>query len=324
MSRRRPLTVFFMAHSRRRYLEQTVGQLVACEQAVLKRISVVFLVTSRKDVRALIRPLFRLWRAGTPAWIVIKGKYAAKAHAISRAKSDFIMKCDEDIFMTSATWAAFITRSLEADWTNTKVVSPIVSSGIPSYELFLAHYGSPSLVGEMEQILATVQIPGDLWGADYRKLEGIYRDDGAEAFFRVVKRLNHPYKGIHPLRLSEEGQRRLVRFCIDEQNWRRPDLDLGWVEIAVSPYFCNSAFISTTSFYREAVEGMASGRFFSDGFDEVALNQALDLDGRKILFDAACVAIHPSYNSIGLVYSDLSDDFFRFVADGGLFRSFSP
>ena len=320
MLRRRSITVFFMAHSRRNYLEHTVRQLAACETATLKLVSVVFLVTSKKDVRALLRSLLRLWISGVPARIVIAGKYSSKAEEISRATTDFIMKCDEDIFMTSATWTAFVTRALEADWTNVRVISPIISSGIPSYELFLSHYGSPSFKAEMAHILAKVEIPGDLWGADYSGLGGIYRNRGAEEFFRVVKRLHHPYKGIHPLRLSEEGQRRLLRFCMEDQRWSRPDPNFGWVEIAASPYFCNSAFISTSSFYRGVVEGMASGRYFDDGFDEVALNQALDNDGRRILFDTACVAIHPSYNSIGSVYRDLSDEFFRFVSGGGLLQ----
>jgi hypothetical protein len=50
---------------------------------------------------------------------------------------------------------------------------------------------------------------------------------------------------------------------------------------------------------------------YFDGFDELPLNEILDLRGRRIEFIIECLAIHPSYNSIGDDFEMISDSFFK-------------
>ena len=80
-----------------------------------------------------------------------------------------------------------------------------------------------------------------------------------------------------------------------------------------SPYFCNSVFIVGTKTYNDVVAGIDKGVFFSDGFDEVALNQYMDLSGRNVYFNSGVAAIHPSYNTIGYQYESISDKFFSTI-----------
>jgi hypothetical protein len=55
------------------------------------------------------------------------------------------------------------------------------------------------------------------------------------------------------------------------------------------------------------------GEYYNDNFEELAINQHLDYLGRPFFVAQGCAAIHPSYNSIGSLYEELSDRLFDAV-----------
>ena len=218
------------------------------------------------------------------------------------------MKLDEDIFMTTAVWERFLRDCFE-DMPLQSVLAPVISSGIPGVEPFLTSFSDQAFAIQFRKKLGQVKIPNS-WGANYESLIGKYDSESQEEFFAAVNDINHHYKGVHPLRFSEELQRELVNQILKNASWRKP-LETGErTEFNSFPYFCNSAFVTSASVYREVIEGVDKGIYFTDGFDEVALNQYLERRGRPLIFNGATAAIHPSYNTIGANYVAISDHFF--------------
>ena len=54
---------------------------------------------------------------------------------------------------------------------------------------------------------------------------------------------------------------------------------------------------------------------YRDDFDEVPLNLYCDNNNLKKIYIKNGFAVHPSYNTLGVLYSKISDDFFDFISD---------
>lgn len=301
------LNIYIFAHSRRKYIYRILQELIQVDSKLLNEITIVLLVDNFTQSGML--QLIRFLRTHKINFhVVARRKYLDKSRVVSRAKSKLVMKLDEDIFMTSPVWERFLIDTFEEMPMQT-VIAPVISSGIPGVELFLSNFSDRAFATHFREKLALVKIP-NAWGANYESLFGKYRAENPEGFFAAVRELNHHYKGVHPLRFSEDLQRELIEYVIETSSWENPLPSPRRTEISSAPYFCNSAFVTSTLLYREVIEGIDNGVFFTDGFDEVALNQYLDQRGRPLLFNCATAAIHPSYNTIGPNYAEISDNFF--------------
>lgn len=304
------LNIFIFAHSRSRYIHRILQELIRVDTSVLIEIKVILLVDHFGQSGVL--PIIQLLRKNNVKYSVIaRRRYLDKSRVMSRSKSRLIMKLDEDIFMTSAVWERFLKDCFESMPVQS-VLAPVISSGIPGIELFLSTFTDEAFASQFRVKLGRVRIP-NAWGANYENLVGKYRNDNNKDFFNAVRDVNHHYKGVHPLRFSEELQRELVDKILKTSSWRQPIVTAGGAVYDSFPYFCNSAFVTSTSIYREVIEGVDRGIYFNDGFDEVALNQYLDRRDRPLIFNDATAAVHPSYNTIGPSYAKISDDFFNNV-----------
>lgn len=305
----RLITVNFLAHHRRRYLPAVCSELAAASEETRSRLQAKILIYPLRSFGAVKASARMLRESGIPTRIVSSGNYMGKARVVARARTPLTMKHDEDVFMSRSDWATYVDAAASADWLTWDVLAPVISSGIPGCEHFLDFYASDHLRSSLRQHFAEYRIP-NLWGVNFEPLAGTYRADDPSAFLEAVRRLETPYKGIHPVRLSRFAQEALIDEALRSLRTRAGQPVRDIVPLAASPYFCNNSFVSTTRFYREMIDGIDRGEFYSDGFDEVPLNQALDARGRKIGFVRDALAIHPSYNAVGEAYSQMSDRFF--------------
>lgn len=304
------LNIFVFAHSRRRYIYRILQELMKVDQRILMEIKVTILFDHFGQSGIL--PIIRLLGDNNVKYsVVTRRRYLDKSRIMSRSKSRLVMKLDEDIFMTAPVWERFLKDCFE-NMPLQSVLAPVISSGIPGVEFFLTTFSNKAFADEFRRKLGQVKIP-NIWGANYESLLGKYGAVSQVDFFDAVRKIKHHYKGVHPLRFSEELQRVLVNQILLDSTWRHPTETRVITEHDAFPYFCNSAFITSTSIYREVVEGIESGIYFSDGFDEVALNQYLDRKDRPLIFNCATAAVHPSYNTIGANYVAISDSFFESV-----------
>lgn len=304
------LSIFIFAHSRRKYIYRICQELIWVDTRILEEIKVVLLVDSFTQSGLL--EIIRLLKVnGVACSVIARRRYLDKSRVMSRSKSKLIMKLDEDIFMTSAVWERFLRDCFE-DTPEHSVLAPVISSGIPGVESFLSSFSDEAFAIQFRQKLSQVKIP-NIWGTNYESLLGKYRTDSTEDFFAAVREIDHHYKGVHPLRFSEELQRELIDQVLLSSTWKRPLMGKGGIVPDTAPYFCNSVFITSSKIYREVIEGIDHGEYFTDGFDEVALNQYLDQRERPLFFNNSTAAIHPSYNTIGPNYAEISDHFFNSI-----------
>ena len=301
------LNIFIFAHSRRKYIQRILQELTQVDPQVLMEIKVILLIDHFGQSGIL--PIIRLLRDNNVKYsVVARRRYLDKSRVMSKSKSRLIMKLDEDIFMTAQVWERFLKDCFE-NMPLQSVLAPVISSGIPGVESFLTTFSDKAFADQFRKKLGQIKIP-NAWGANYESLLGKYNSDSQEDFFAAVHKINHHYKGVHPLRFSEELQMELVNQILENSSWREP-LETGEINDSNDfPYFCNSAFVTSASIYREVIEGLDNGVYFNDGFDEVALNQHLERSGRPLIFNGTTAAIHPSYNTIGPNYVAISDHFF--------------
>jgi hypothetical protein len=154
---------------------------------------------------------------------------------------------------------------------------------------------------------ANTHIP-NLWGANYETLNQKYK---IGTFFDSVNELDHCYKGIHPIRIRADLQKTLLDFCIQNKSWDGVSSEL--ISVKNIPYFCNSVFMIQRDHYSNVIDGLVNQRFVFDNFDEVGLNQYIHQNDLYYSFDNSVIAVHPSYNTIGDTYIELSDYFFSHV-----------
>jgi hypothetical protein len=304
------LTINFFAHTRSRYIYSIVGELAKLDKNLKKDISVNFLANRyfRNNLKSAKSVLDE---SGISNNVLSNKRYLGKSTIVGNSKSPLSMKIDEDIFLTATNWEKFLVDSFNFDIRDS-VLAPTVSSGIPGVEKFISNFLPEKLAEEYRAAFRDVEIPNS-WGADYSSLRGVYDPKNLEIFFENVAKVNHHYKGVHPIRFDASLQTKLIDDIFIHRNWEKPISDKGFEKMEYSPYFCNSVFIVGTKTYNDVVAGIDKGVFFSDGFDEVALNQYMDLSGRNVYFNSGVAAIHPSYNTIGYQYESISDKFFSTI-----------
>lgn len=312
MNTKAEITVFFLAHKRHRYLELIAKEIANCSEATKEKLEIQFLVDDREMEQKLVSATDILVDAGFTVRTQIRSKYLDKSSAISRSKTKYVIKHDEDIFMSSESWDYFIEAIPKYNFKQNPVIAPVISSGIPSVELFLDYFLTAKQAHTIRALLEKVKFPDDFLGADYSSLNRKYKVNDFTNFFQAVSKIPHVYKGIHPIRLSFDAQKALMRASLENISWFKPTLsEPNLTEVPGSPYFCNSFFVSKRSFYRMVILSIRLKRLFSDGFDEVGLNQYMTLKKKNVIFDLNCAAIHPSYNSVGISYEEISDSFFE-------------
>jgi hypothetical protein len=243
--------------------------------------------------------------------INLKRLYIEKINNGTNLESQFSIKLDEDIFMHKDTWEFFLKNSDLLEDENNLLLSPIITNGIPSVDSFIKQFFDEDSLRDIKQIFKKFEF-GKEWGVDYTLLNKhtIYAESWLEeSFYESVYKINHPFKGVHPVRFSNEAQAYILGYIIS--NFKRfiTTRPLG-ISIYKKPYFCNSVFMIKTKVWRDILNNKS---LFIDQYDEVPINQYMNNNNLNMLFIDNGFAVHPSYNSLddrGFSYKHLSDIFF--------------
>lgn len=237
--------------------------------------------------------------------------------AIKHAKDNdikYMMKCDNDIFMRGRTLDYMINNLELLDNDNNLTLGPLLSSGIPCVEYFIAVF----LTDEQQITLKNKFIRTeftDLWGAKYTGLNKFTtQSDGwdGNAFLDGVKQLSHHYKGIHPIRVNLDAISYLNSCIVKNKSRFYDDSELSTIADNKSPYLCNSIFCIKTSTYETLVNDRT---LYVDSFEEVPLNKYSWKNNTSHMFVKNGFAIHPYYNTFPNYRIDeekFCNDFFNF------------
>lgn len=301
--------VFIFANHRARYLSAALAELVQCDAVQRGDAEVVILADRPSLVQALhvrhtLRDVAKI--SVTPTLIHRRGNsYWRKLAHLADSTSKYVVKCDEDIFMTSASWDSLLSQTPEKG----VVLTPILSTGIPTVEYFLESCNDKIFVSEIRRIFESQLIP-NAWGQDYSTLKP-YTSSNRAPYFQSVDRLSTNLKGVHPIRFSSEAQWRLAQHCAEQSWWRTP-LSPKRVEMEY-PYLCNSLILTSPAVYADLIKDVKVGRREFDGYDEIGLNMQAQEGRLSVEVLLGCHGVHPSYNSIGPEYVEISDFVFREV-----------
>lgn len=302
-------TLCFIAHSRQHHLLKICEQLYTIDEDLKKDLTIKVLNDHfcKLDVIKELEINFSknniaFENIAHPHWAYFK-----KCQYMASQKSEYIIKCDEDIYLTTHGWNNLLKGVNKVGWDKIGCYAPVITSGIPGVELFLDLYVDYRSAIYFREEFAKIKLE-NMWGATYENLT--YDPDNYLNFFNQVKKLEHYYKGIHPLRVSATLQFLLNNYILSTDKWKEPIFDPELYQ--VDPvYFCNSIFMMPTKFYKEAIDGMEEGKYVLDSYDEVGLNQYVKTQKKFFMFNLNSVAVHPSYNTVGYTYETISNNFYE-------------
>lgn len=304
------ITINVFAHARRRYIKTNFQQLAGLEKSLKSEIC-INLIADNCTKRGLSGIAKELQKSGISTRLIYANTYLKKVDVASKVKTAMVSKIDEDIFLTTENWHKLLTDSFNFKMEDEGILAPLISSGVPSVEYFLDNFLGESEVNSLREKFSKFVFV-DAWGVDFSSLQGSYSSIEYSSFFNTVSKLNHYYKGVHPIRFSSDCQEELLNSIKYSKSWLLPIHSKGFILDNISPYFCNSFFITKTKTYKAIFDGINNGEYFNDGFEEVGLNQFLDRRSRPLYFNHGVAAIHPSYWTANGSYAALSDSFYQF------------
>lgn len=231
---------------------------------------------------------------GIKSYLINKGGYLPKIHDAVNTDCKYSCSIDEDVLMSEHSWNSLIENLHVLDDENILLLSPLITNGIPTTELFIESFFSENEKETIFEMFNNTFIP-NLWGVDYSKLNNNDKKWNKEVFYDKVKNLNHYYKGIHPIRVSKENQMYIVNEIhknkdkfLSPQKYKILIKDL--------PYFCNNVFFIKTDIWKNVIQDKS---LFRDSFDEVPLNIYKEKTGKKFAFLDGSYALHMAFNTLG-------------------------
>ena len=307
------VTVNFILHERLDYFEKTLKQLINNSNNIKKDLGINLLVSNKNDNLKNYVNLLNDNNILTKAFLIRSGNnYMDKIYTAFVNSGEYIISIDEDIFIPTNVWNYFINNVNILDKSENLFLSPIITTGIPSVDLFEDNFLEENEKQQLHNFYLKTNIP-NIWGADYTILNNHTVNSNkwnCENFYNDVYKINHHYKGVHPVRFSYEAQEFLNNICIKKID-KFSSIKNFSLKFLDRPYFCNSVFAVKKNDWENIIY---NEYLFKDSFDEVPLNLHMLNNKLKMVFIENGIAVHPSYNTINIYghnYKNLSDSFFN-------------
>lgn len=225
--------------------------------------------------------------------------YMCKIKTAVRSPLKYSISLDEDVLLSNHALDALIES---VDWLDlfddVLLVTPLMSIEVGSVDLFINTLCGRKKELEEDYLKVDFTNVGYDWGVDYTKLNKYTLESNTwdyEKFYKEVEKIQHYYKGIHPIRVSEEAQSKVINLVLDNFEEFIKKRNSGAV-ILERPYFTNHVYLLETETWRKIIYDSS---LFKDDFDEVPLNLYRRKHNMKIVYLTNCLGIHASYNTLG-------------------------
>jgi hypothetical protein len=219
--------------------------------------------------------------------------YLSKINYAVQSECEYSCSMDDDILISTYLWDYIIENIHILNDNTNLLIAPIISNGIPSVELFMEDFLTSNQSDVLKSIFLNTKIENH-WNVDYSSLNKS-REVWDFMFYKDVSNINHHYKGIHPIRVSYDAQRKLVEYICENKERILSD-NIFKLESYRFPYFCNSFFFIKTSIWKSIIENKS---LYRDEYDEVPLNLYMQLNNLNIVFVRNGGCVHMAYNTIG-------------------------
>lgn len=280
----------------------------------IRSVQELMTIRNREKVRLCIhgeKQIIDLWKdyfSRTPVSFQVKlyeygnSNYLDRIANAHKTECQYSCKLDDDVLVSRYVWDYMIDNLSAITWAN-PIMSPILTNGMPSVELFVQDFLDENERRTAHEMFLRQRIPVDLWGLDYseinRKINSMDKWDGREYWDFVIKSdtkwdVNpvpwHYFnvRGVHPSRFSFA-----YNMYIAEKVKEKKDKFFGKndyrLDLYDAPYFTNNTFISETSYWRDTLP------LFDDGWDEGQLSLRMRMDNTSILYVRNGFGIHMAY-----------------------------
>jgi hypothetical protein len=222
--------------------------------------------------------------------------YMYKVSYASDQETEYSVKLDNDCFINNHLWDYMIENVHVLESEENLFVAPLLSNNIPLVDKFIESFVEDNAVKEkIYSYFLNRHMPNGLWGVDYSSLnEHTIQSDvwNSEKFYEGVSKINHYYKGIHPIRISAESQIILNDYIL--QNFEKIISKQNYsIEEFPCVYYTNSVFLIKTIQWKNILATQAY-----DPFDEVQFNIFKNKLNKKALYVKNGFSFHLTYNTI--------------------------
>jgi hypothetical protein len=225
--------------------------------------------------------------------------YMQKIEYAQTIDGEYAFSMDEDLWMSETVidWMMDNAGEILDDKVNL-AISPVISNGIPTCDLFIQDFMTTEQKAELDQLIKDTHIP-NIWGANYEHLNEATTKAKRwdySLFYELVRKVNHHFKGIHPVRINFALNKRINEMVLE--NWDKlinvPYKSL-YPDPRNLPYLCNSVFMIKSDTWRKII---ADKSLFRDDFDEVPLNLYREKQGLNWVFVRNGYCLHMIYNTV--------------------------
>jgi hypothetical protein len=228
-----------------------------------------------------------------------QNNYMKKAHyAVHYAEKfgfPYLMKCDNDLFIKAEVLDYMVDNISILDNSRNLTLGPTLTSGIPGVEYFKEQFLDQEAQDKMDSMFLKSVFKNE-YGADYTFLNKYTLGSTSWNkldFFESVYKMNHHYKGIHPIRVNEAALQFLNQYIIDNKARFLEPKEMDLIFDNFSPYLCNSVYCIKTETYKTIINDES---LFVDIFDEVPLNKYAWKNASNHVFVKNGFTIHMYYN----------------------------
>ena len=196
--------------------------------------------------------------------------YMGKLNRIASSDADYVMKIDEDCYMTSESWRRMIAL-IEEIRDDDLFATGCITNGVPTCDLFL-QYHTPNIKDRIETDYFCKTNFHPINGADYRVLNhpSLKMRWNPDFFWYLVSTINHPYQGIHPMRMRFDANVILNDYILDNFNASMLPKDIPVIhEKTKYPHYCPQVLLMEPT---KLVKVLGSKELYFDSYEEVPLN----------------------------------------------------
>jgi hypothetical protein len=220
--------------------------------------------------------------------------YLNKIEFAVKSEHEYSVSMDEDVFISNYLWDYMIENVDILNNDEILFLSPTISNGIPSVDLFIDDFiDDQNIKNDFYNMFKNTFIP-NMWGADYNTLNTNSNKWDSEQYYNNLNKINHHYKGIHPIRISYEQNYKLMEVIVNNID-KILNKQIYSIYKLIRPYYCNSFYFIKTNVWKQIINDKS---LFRDVFDEVPLNLYKDKHNLKMGFVKNGFCIHMTYNSI--------------------------
>ena len=313
------ITINYLANERTQYFKPMFNQLIKIKDENKKKINVNMLVSKPHDDNIDIKLLTDNGIEAEIIYLPDSGRhYMCKVENAMNIANKYTISLDEDVFLNNHIWDFMIENCDILDNDENLILSPLLSTGVPTIDWFVDQFFDEqerNMLFEKFMNTEFIQSNSTPPGCEVLNkctVNSIDRNWNIESFYEEVKKMETHYKGIHPVRVSDELQSILVDLALKYKNKLLDKMEYGFIFDKDRPYFCNNVYMIKTETYRKIIEDSS---LFVDKFDEVPVNKFRDIHNLNMVYIKNSFGIHPSYNWIGMErYTELADKFFEGVS----------